>query len=197
MHDDTLERTTNGRGLVREFVYPELLRLDAGLGRSIPLLTDVLDQFGAALDVQFCIELKERGFAAEIRNLVLSRNLSSRTVVSAFDLNDADPSESNSGWFSSWDDLAVLKPEIRIALLASSKKIAAMGESRFVGESVERGASAVNPDYIATTESLVSLVHGAGLMVNVWTVNTLARYEHLMEIGADNVFCDNPYFLTL
>jgi glycerophosphoryl diester phosphodiesterase len=34
-------------------------------------------------------------------------------------------------------------------------------------------------------------------MVNVWTVNTLARYEHLMEIGADNVFCDNPYFLTL
>jgi hypothetical protein len=60
----------------------------------------------------------------------------------------------------SWDDLAVLKPEIRIALLASSKKIPAMGESRFVGESVERGASAVNPDYIATTESLVSLVTG-------------------------------------
>ncbi len=38
IHDHTLERTTNGKGLVRDHTAAELRRLDAGQGERIPLL---------------------------------------------------------------------------------------------------------------------------------------------------------------
>src|ERR671938_442670 len=42
IHDETLERTTNGSGLVRERTLAELQRLDAGHGERIPTLEEVL-----------------------------------------------------------------------------------------------------------------------------------------------------------
>ncbi len=45
LHDETLERTTNGHGAVREYSYAELRTLDAGRGEYIPLLSEV---YGAA-----------------------------------------------------------------------------------------------------------------------------------------------------
>src|SRR6476646_6451219 len=43
IHDDTLERTTNGRGDVMAMSYDALRRLDAGSGERIPTLDEVLD----------------------------------------------------------------------------------------------------------------------------------------------------------
>src|ERR1700730_9477951 len=43
IHDDTLERTTNGKGLVSDFTLKELQQFDAGNGERIPSLRDVLD----------------------------------------------------------------------------------------------------------------------------------------------------------
>ena len=72
MHDDTLERTTNGRGLVKEHGLAELYGLDAGYhftpdggetfpfrgqGVSIPLLADVLRRFP---HVRFTVEIKQQ-----------------------------------------------------------------------------------------------------------------------------------------
>src|SRR5438270_14072854 len=42
IHDETLDRTTNGHGLVREHALSELKRLDAGDGQRIPTLDEVL-----------------------------------------------------------------------------------------------------------------------------------------------------------
>src|SRR5205807_9964282 len=43
IHDHTLERTTNGTGLVRDFSAAELRKLDAGEGEKIPLLQEVIE----------------------------------------------------------------------------------------------------------------------------------------------------------
>jgi len=43
IHDHTLERTTNGKGLVGEHTAAELRRLDAGHGERIPLLQEVIE----------------------------------------------------------------------------------------------------------------------------------------------------------
>src|SRR5260370_357739 len=43
IHDHTLERTTNGKGLVRDHTAAELRRLDAGGGEHIPLLQEVVE----------------------------------------------------------------------------------------------------------------------------------------------------------
>jgi len=97
IHDDTIDRTTDGKGRVAALSYEQLRRFDAGFGDPIPMLTDVLDQFGA--ECLLNIEMKEAGIASDIKSLVLERRLERRVIVSAFD----------------WNDLAPLGPEIPIA----------------------------------------------------------------------------------
>jgi glycerophosphoryl diester phosphodiesterase len=41
IHDETLDRTTNGKGLVQDFTLAELQRLDAGRGEPVPSLEEV------------------------------------------------------------------------------------------------------------------------------------------------------------
>src|SRR5437879_1082440 len=48
IHDETIDRTTNGRGCVANLTYDELSKFDAGFGSPIPRLADVLDEFGAS-----------------------------------------------------------------------------------------------------------------------------------------------------
>ena len=43
IHDNTLERTTNGKGWVRDFTLKELQSFDAGQGEKISTLTEVFD----------------------------------------------------------------------------------------------------------------------------------------------------------
>jgi glycerophosphoryl diester phosphodiesterase len=43
IHDETLDRTTNGRGPVKDFTLQELQRFDAGQGEAIPSLEEVFD----------------------------------------------------------------------------------------------------------------------------------------------------------
>ena len=43
IHDETLDRTTNGRGPVQDFTLAELKRLDAGRGEPVPSLEEVFD----------------------------------------------------------------------------------------------------------------------------------------------------------
>ena len=43
IHDDTIDRTTNGSGRVADLSYEQLRQFDAGDGEPIPLLADVLD----------------------------------------------------------------------------------------------------------------------------------------------------------
>ena len=43
IHDETLDRTTNGKGRVKDFTLAELQRLDAGRGEPVPSLEEVFD----------------------------------------------------------------------------------------------------------------------------------------------------------
>ncbi len=66
IHDHTVDRTTNGTGLVREMTLEELLKLDAGswkgeefAGEKIPTLVEFLDFFRDYPRMLFNIELKD------------------------------------------------------------------------------------------------------------------------------------------
>jgi len=57
IHDHTLERTTNGTGLVKDHSAAELRKLDAGDGEKIPLLQEVIEL--AIGKVGLVIEIKQ------------------------------------------------------------------------------------------------------------------------------------------
>src|SRR5258708_25566259 len=75
IHDETLDRTTNGHGLVRDHTLPELKELDAGDGQRIPTLNEVLEW---ARRVNTVVDI-------EIKNAPIYYSGIERAVVSALD----------------------------------------------------------------------------------------------------------------
>jgi glycerophosphoryl diester phosphodiesterase len=167
IHDETVNRTTNGSGYVRELAYDQLRQFNAGCGEPIPLLIDVLDEFGARCLLN--IELKDRGIARDVKRLVLERELEPHVIVSAFD----------------WEELRPLIPEIPIALLSSRLW-------NLVRRASELGASAIHPRRNIVTRRLLATAREANLRVHVWTVNDPAEMSRFRELGIDGIFTDFP-----
>lgn len=167
IHDETVNRTTNGSGYVRDLTYDQLRQFDAGCGETIPLLTDVLEEFGARCLLN--LELKDRGIARDVKRLVLERELEPHVIVSAFD----------------WEELRPLIPEIPIALLSSRLW-------NLVRRARELGASAIHPRRNIVTKGLLATAREANLRIHVWTVNDPGEMTRFRELGIDGIFTDFP-----
>jgi len=167
IHDETIDRTTNGRGYVRDLSYEELQRFDAGYGEPIPLLADILDEFAPRCVLN--VELKDVAIATDVKRLIMERQLAECVIVSSFDPNE----------------LIALTPNISIALLGSKAK-------GLVSKARELGATAIHPRCNVTTRDLVATAREAGLRVHVWTVNEGREFARLRDLGVDGIFTDMP-----
>ena len=167
IHDERVDRTTNGCGRVRELLYEELAQFDAGFGERIPLLTDILDEFGTQCVLN--IELKDADIASDVKRLVLERGLESHVIVSAFD----------------WAELRPLVRDVQVALLSSKRW-------RLVSTARELGAVAIHPRRNIVSPRLITSAHQSKLLVHVWTVNQPADMTQLLELGIDGIFTDFP-----
>jgi glycerophosphoryl diester phosphodiesterase len=167
IHDDTIDRTTDGKGSVADFSYDELRKFNAGFGQPIPLLTDVLDQFGTRCILN--IELKDTGLGPDLKKLLLTRRLERHVIVSAFD----------------WDELRILPPEVPTALITSKLEnlLTAARDCR---------ASAIHPQKNIVTPSLLETARAANLRVNVWTINDVDEIARFRALGVDGIFTDFP-----
>ena len=167
IHDDTIDRTTNGRGRVRDLTYDQLRQFDAGFGEPIPLLTDVLGQFGTQCLLN--IELKESDIAHAVKQLVLERQLERQVIISSFD----------------WQELACAVPEIPTALLSSKL-------DDLLSAAHQLRAAAIHPRKEIVTSTLIEAAQQAKLQVNIWTVNDPADISRFRTLGADGIFTDFP-----
>ena len=167
IHDETIDRTTNGKGCVADLTYEQLRQFDAGFGERIPLLTDVLDTFGGRFLLN--IELKDAGIADDVKRLVLEHSLQHHVIVSCFE----------------WPELAALPPEIPIALLSSKPR-------NLVSAAREFRATAIHPRKDIVSTSLIEAAREANLQVNVWTVNDPEQASLFRTLGVDAIFSDFP-----
>jgi glycerophosphoryl diester phosphodiesterase len=185
LHDETIDRTTNGQGRVRDFSYEQLKKVEAGFGDPIPRLSDVLDMFGR--ECLLNVELKEKDLASAVKALLMERGLEGDVLVSAFDRDDND-----AGSTSSWEDLRELDPQIPIALLATRSKLSRLGAKEFIGLALQLKASAIHPEKSPDIARLLALARDARLRVHVWTVNERDEVAHFRKIGVDGIFSDFP-----
>jgi glycerophosphoryl diester phosphodiesterase len=182
MHDATLDRTTNGRGLARDFTLAQLRELDAGswygaefAGERIPTLDEILN-FAREADVVFYLEIKhESGWGVHhgIAGALRAANDPARTVVISF-----EPS-----------------------LLEKLRKLDAGLLTGFLFETplenaIERaqqmGVRQILPRADLVTRQLLSEAKDAGLQVVTWTVNEPAQMERLISMGVNGIMSDFP-----
>ena len=186
IHDDTLERTTDGKGNVADKTLAELKALDAGFrfnprfaGERIPTLTEVLDITRGRILVN--IELKKgKNFPYTMEQLA-DRTLA---VVEKAGMMDQV-------LFSSFDPAAVDRirarnPRLPIAVI--TQKPWATPEEAGGGKLYP----AINSSFKNLNEKNVRLARTAGLQVHAWTVNTPADMEKVISLGVDGIITNHP-----
>lgn len=74
IHDETVDRTTNGKGVVAEMTLAELKKLDAGKGKKIPTLQKAIDTCKGR--VKMNIELKEHSLQKDTIDALIKNRIS-------------------------------------------------------------------------------------------------------------------------
>ena len=167
IHDDTIDRTTNGKGRVADLPYEKLKKFDAGYGDSIPLLSDVLKEFGTRCILN--IELKDPGLGQDLKKMLLEKRLERHVIISAFD----------------WNELRPFPPEVPIGLLTTKLE-------NLIAEARDCRATAIHPRKDIVTPALLETARNAKLRVNVWTVNDAEEIATYRTLGVDGIFTDFP-----
>lgn len=185
-HDWTLERTTNGSGVVRELSLEAIRHLDAGLwrearfaGERVPMLDETLER--VLPSAQLNLELKCRGPRSEARALaeaavaaVARRSAFDRIVFSSFD-------------GTCLEELRSASAEARIGVLWNDARF-----PQAFARADRVSAMALHPRAATVTPALVADAHARGLRVHVWTVNPLDEIVRLVRAGVDGVISDHP-----
>ena len=189
IHDSTVDRTTNGSGLVHTMSYLVLRDLDAGCwfseefrGQQLPSLSEVLDSVGGRIKLNIEIKghrLRDERIEVDIAGLVRQRHLEDSVVISSF-----NP--------LSLRRMRQIAPGIKRGLLYSSEMpfYLARAWSR-----VLVSPDALHPHYTMVDESYVRWARRKGYRVNVWTVNHLPEMERLIALGVDGIITNHPSLL--
>lgn len=182
IHDETLERTSNGRGPVRDHTLAELRALDVGkwydrqfAGQKIPTLEEIL-AFARTHDVVFYLEIKHGaawGMHHALVGALQSAENAARTVVISFDTSTLAP-------------LPKLDPGIMMGLLVDHAR------PDPVQIATELGARQLCPRADLVTSELVDKAHAADLQVVAWTVNDPKQMRSLIQTGIDGIMTDRP-----
>lgn len=188
IHDETLDRTTNGSGWVKKHTFDELILLDAGAwfdpafkGEKIPLLDQVLDAVKGSLNVNIEIksgsnEFQQAGDVIETKVLELVKNkkMESEVIISSFDWGILEN-------IRNMDDM------IAIALLSEHQNdVLLTAWCRWLN------AFSWNPDYRVLSKDQVDDMHEIGVKVFPYTVNTKKEIDVLVDMGVDGVITDDP-----
>ncbi len=169
LHDETVDRTTNGAGAVADMTVDELKALDAGEGERIPTLAEVLDLVGDAVLVD--IEVKANAAGSAVLEEIKGRD--TRWVISSFD----------------WDVLRYVRSvdaEAELWVLSTG----ATDEALATVDEVK--ASALALWQRAIDEDIAKMLVERSVPFWPWTVNDPEQAERLLEWGAFGICTDDP-----
>jgi glycerophosphoryl diester phosphodiesterase len=183
LHDETLDRTTDGSGLVGELTWSAIQQLDAGSpfsaafgGEAIPSLADVIT-FTAASATTLVLEIKSPqlypGIEQQILEAVREFEIAERVMVISF-------------YAEALQNVNSLAPDITTGFVWQWP--------RFPAEVASLDVEVVCLFWPAVllNPCLVSRLHAEGYQVWVWTVNDARLMRLLLWLGVDGIATDRP-----
>src|SRR5581483_7355058 len=176
IHDDTLDRTTNGKGRLNDKTFKYLRSLDAGKGGRIPTLREIFRAVNRRALIN--IELKGPATAAPVATLI-------EEYIKRHDWKFRDFLVSSFDW-PQLREIKSLCPRIRTGLLADRVPRDLLKTARAMK------AWSIHPNARRVKKALVQKAHRHGLKVFAYTVNHSKRIAAMKKMGIDGVFTDFP-----
>ncbi|HUJ74233.1 MAG TPA: glycerophosphodiester phosphodiesterase [bacterium] len=184
IHDERLERTTNGTGWVGEQTWDQLQALDAGswfgagfAGARLPRLAEVLSLFrGSGMTIH--VELKTdrvpyAGLVRRVVDLVRDLGVAGQVLLSSFNHN-------------SLGEVHALAPHLPRAALLSNALLEPWDYA------TRHGFQALHVRDGMVDAPLVEGCHRQGLALRAYTVDDVAEARRLAGLGLDGVFTNHP-----
>lgn len=175
IHDDTVDRTTNGKGRVSDLTLAEIQALDAGQGERIPMLDEVLGMVAGRVPID--IEIKDEGLSREVADILNSRlsggAKSDDFVISSFSENEL----AEAGRLMDFKRILLVWGEDSRRSIATALNLRVWG--------IGARASTVE-------EKFIKEAHEKGLKLLVWTVDGAAAIARFKSMGVDGIFSNFP-----
>ncbi|MDT3778331.1 glycerophosphodiester phosphodiesterase family protein [Nitrospira sp. MA-1] len=171
LHDDLVDRTTNGKGTVENLSLSVLRELDAGGGERIPLLEEALACLSGRAGAM--IELKVRGIAADVCALVKAADFQGTVIYASFFHEELLPVKRLIGdafTLALIEDLPI--PYTAFATAAQ--------------------ATHVGVAWDTVTPPLVKAFQEQGFKVFVYTVNEPEDIGRMKQMGVDGIISNFP-----
>jgi glycerophosphoryl diester phosphodiesterase len=194
MHDETLDRTTDGSGPIAAHTTAELKRVDAGArftpddGRTFPwrgrgVTVSTFDEIVEALPrgLPLIIELKTPAATELVRVAIRRHGIAQRVIVAGFDPHSTRPLRG--GGFA----LGASTPDV-IGVVLPALLGLRLGPQRFQALCIPQRWHGI-PVPIA---ALVRALRGSGTATHVWTINDPAVAQRLWRDGVQGILSDDP-----
>lgn len=201
MHDETVDDTTDGTGLIEEMTLEELKQLDAaydwskdggqtfpyrGQGIRVPTLAEVFEKFP---QMRYVIEIKKSGIPVEqpLCDLIRQYNMQEKVLVASF--HDAV-----------MQTFRAACPEVATSASRGEVTQFVLLGKIFLSGLVAPAYQAIQPPYDPAesynipimTKRFIREAHAKNIRVEPWTVNDPELMRQYIEWGVDGIITDRP-----
>jgi glycerophosphoryl diester phosphodiesterase len=201
IHDETVDRTTDGSGEVEQMTLAEIKALDAayrwtrddgatypyrGQGIQIPTLEEVFQAFpGQRMTIE--IKKTERSMAKPFCAMIRKYNMQNRVLVASF--HDQRMAE----FRAECPEVATssARQETTVFVLLSKVWLGGLFSPQFHSLQVPKESSGIT----VMTPEFVQAAHARNLKVEPWTINDPEQMRQYLAWGVDGMITDRPDLL--
>lgn len=179
MHDDNVDRTTDGSGPIRSLTLAEIKALDAGSwfapsfkGTRVPTLQEQLEDLRER-GGNLLLEIKSENSEEEIQNIyniIKGENMTERVIIQSFVAVNLER-------------MYKIAPELPLGYLVSSI------DSDLEEVCTRLHLTHYNPNYgsVVAKPSTVQTLHDLGVAIYVWTPDTPTLWKKVTDLGVDGI----------
>lgn len=204
MHDETVDRTTDGTGRVEDFTLEEIKQLDAGswfnekypkkakdeyVGLKVPTLEEIIEEFGKGS--RYYIETKSPdvypGMEEELLRVLNEYKLigpngpSSKVLLQSFSADSLKIIDS-------------MNPDIPLVQLISYSAPATITDEEL--DEIKEYAIGIGASHTRIDAEYVQKVREHNLLMHPYTVNTREDMEKVLDWGVTGMFTNYPDILN-
>ena len=180
IHDDSLDRTTNGKGKVNQITLKEIKKHSAGKWFSkkfekekIPLLGEVFEMVKNK-KIKLLIEIKQVGVEKSLLNLIKRYKIFDNVICGSF-------------YLESIVRIRKLSPAIPTAFITDSLNLERMKKTL-----LREGINIVAINFSNLSSSLLKSYHASGFVVDAWTIDDRGDMKKNLDMGLEMITTNYP-----